>query len=220
VGGDLSSATLAAIGIALSPLPFLLAVGLLGPDGRVTRAAAFVAGEALAVGAACAAAVFALRREDVDGGATPLAIALFEIAIGCVLALLFAAHLKRTRRRGQPEWQTRLDRVGTGTAFAAGAAMIVVNPKNLALTLAGAAAILQLGSSTGGQVTGVVTFTVASVSVLGAMIVLAQAFPKRVRSIIGRVRSFVVDHERVLVAVLLGVLAAFFLVRGAADATT
>jgi hypothetical protein len=32
------------------------------------------------------------------------------------------------------------------------------------------------------------------------------------------VRSFVVDHERVLVAVLLAVLAAFFLVRGAADA--
>jgi len=87
--------------------------------------------------------------------------------------------------------------------------------KNLVLALAGATAILQLGYSTGGEIAGVVTFTVASVSVLAALLVLARAFPKRARSILDRVRSFIVNHERVLVTVLLGVLAAFFLVRGA-----
>jgi threonine/homoserine/homoserine lactone efflux protein len=218
MGEDLSAASLAAVGIALSPLPFLLALALLGPDGLVRRAAAFVAGEALAVGVACAAALFALRGEDTDGGVMPLAIAVFEIAIGCVLALLLGAHLKRTRREGPQRWQAFLDRVSARKAFAAGAAMIVVNPKNLALTLAGATAILQLGYPTGGQLAGVLTFTAVSVSVLMALLVLARAFPKRARSVLDRVRLFVIDHERVLGAVLLVVLAAFFLVRGAADA--
>jgi len=217
MGGELSAATLAAVGIALSPLPFVLAVALLGPDGLVTRATAFVAGEALAVGVVCAAAVFALQSDEADAGGVPRPIALLEVAIGCVLALMLVAHLKVGRRTGPPRWQMFIDGVGTGTAFAVGAAMILVNPKNLVLALAGATAILQLGFSTGGQVAGVATFTVASVSVLAALLLLARAFPTPARSVLGRVRTFIVDHERVLVAVLLGALTAFFLVRGAVD---
>jgi Sap, sulfolipid-1-addressing protein len=220
MGGHLSSVTLAAIGIALSPLPFLLALALVGPDGVLIRAAAFVGGEALAVGAVCAAAVFALRRQDMDGGVMPSAVGLLELAIGCFVALLLGAHLKRTGREGAPRWHAVIDSVDAGKAFAAGAAMIVVNPKNLALTLVGATAILEFGSSTRGQVTGVLTFTAASVSVLAALLVLARAFPRRARSVLDHLRSFTVEHERLLVAVLLGVLAAFFLVRGAADTTS
>jgi len=64
VGGELSAAIVASVGIALSPLPLVLAVALVGPDGLVTRATTFVSGEALAVGAVCAAAVFVLQSDE------------------------------------------------------------------------------------------------------------------------------------------------------------
>lgn len=214
MGGELSAATLAAIGIALSPVPFLLAVVLLGADGVAARVVAFVSGEALAVAGVMLAAVFLFRAGD---HAVTSTIGLLEITVGAVLAFLLGVHVRRARTAHSERLHGLLERVGTTKAFAGGVAMVLVNPKNLALALAGAAAILQLDYSLGGELASVLTFTAASVSVLVSLLVLAVAFPERSRTALERLTSFVGAHERTLVTVLLGLLSIFFLVRGILD---
>ena len=92
--------------------------------------------------------------------------------------------------------------------------MVVLNPKNLALTLAGAASIVQLGYSAGGQAVSVAAFTAVAVSLLVGVLVLASVFPERSGELLGRAQAAVFARERVLVAAVLAALGAFFLLRG------
>jgi len=215
VSGDLSAFAAAAIGIAVSPLPFLFAIALLGTNRPTRNALAFITGEALAV--AVVATVTVVLVADGDGTAGPLErpLSVLEIVVGAVFAALLVVHLRGPRREGErPRWSTVLDGVGPRGAFAGGLAMVAVNPKNLALTLAGAAAIAQLGYSAGGQAASVVGFTAIAVSLLVGLLLVAVSFPERSTAVLSRAQAAVYARERVIVASVLGLLAAFFLVRG------
>ena len=216
MGGDLGTAALAAIGIALSPVPFLIAVALLDADRVPARAVSFVSGEALAVAGVAAGIVLLLGRSvDTEGGFGAFLAAL-EIGIGLLLGLLLVVHLRRTRGGDEP-WGRLLERVDARAAFLGGLAMVVINPKNLALALAGSAAIVELGYSATGEVVSVATFTLASVSVLLALLLGVRAFPETARSILDRAHAFVAAHERPVGTVLLSVLAVYFTARGVLD---
>jgi Sap, sulfolipid-1-addressing protein len=215
VSGDLGALAAAGLGIALSPLPLLFAFALLGTSRPLGNAVAFVAGEALAVGGIATAAVFFASDPTRPRDSVAGTLRALEIVIGLGLAALLVLHLSRPRRHeGLPRWSALLDGVGPGGAFAGGLAMVALNPKNLALTLAGAASIVQLGYSVNGRAAGVIVFTTGAVSLLSILIALSAALPHRSTELVGRAHSFVLVHERVLVACLLGALAAFFLLRG------
>ena len=209
----MGAATLAAIGIALSPLPLLFGIALLGADGMIARTVAFASGEAVAIAVVAVVGILVLERGD-DGDVQGLPV--LEVAIGVLLAVLLVVHVRRARSTAAPRWQAFLDRIGTGKAFVGGLAMVAVNPKNLALTIAGAAAILQLDYPLGGELAGVLTFTAVSISALLALVVLVAAFPQRAARVLDRVHFFASAHERVLGTVLLAILASFFLLRGLA----
>jgi threonine/homoserine/homoserine lactone efflux protein len=214
MSGDLSALTAAALGIALSPVPFVLVVALLGSTRPVPNAVAFVSGEALAVACIVGAVVFVTAD---DGTVAPLEgkLNVLEVVVGVALGVLLVVHLRRPPRAdGPPRWSTLLDRVGPRGAFAGGLAMVAINPKNLALTLAGSASIVQLGYSTSGQAASVLTFSGVAVSALLLLLALTAAFPARSASLLARSQSVVYSHERALVGILLGALAAFFLLRG------
>jgi threonine/homoserine/homoserine lactone efflux protein len=216
---DLSAFAAAALGIALSPLPFVLAIALLGSSRPLGNAVAFVSGEALAIGGIATLAVVLTAGES-DGSLADVLSAL-EIVVGACLAALLVVHLRRRPlREGPPAWSGFLDSVGPRTAFAGGVAMVAVNPKNLALTLAGAASIVQLGYSAGGQVASVLTFTFVAVSALLVLLGVAAVSPARSAAALGRAETFVFSHERLLVGGLLGALSAFFLLRGVTGTLT
>jgi Sap, sulfolipid-1-addressing protein len=218
VSDDLG-ALAAAIGIGLSPLPFVLAIALLGSSRPIGNALAFVSGEALAVGGIATLAVVLAAGET--GGSFETLVSTLEIVVGACLAALLVVHLRRRPLKdGAPAWSSFLDTVGPRTAFAGGVAMIAVNPKNLALTLAGAASIVQLGYSAGGQAASVLTFTVVAVSALLVLLGVAVALPTTSAAALRRAETFVFAHERVLVGALLGALAAFFLLRGVSGTLT
>lgn len=213
--GDVGSLTAAALGIAASPVAFLLALGMLGTRTPLRNTAAFVSGQAVAVAGVAAAAVFLVAdgRGVSDSWATRFAA--LDVFVGSLLAVLLVAHLRRPRRSaGRPSWASSLDGLATPWAFAGGVAVIAANPKNLALTLGGAAAIVRLGSSPGDQAVGVLIFTAVAVSVLGLLLLAAAARPSQAVSLAWRGESFVLAHERRAVAAALALLAVFFLGRG------
>ena len=213
--GDVSAFTAAALGIALSPLPFLLEVALLGSSRPARNVIAFVSGEAFAVAAIAALAVVLASDGEGTAGRLERPLSALEMVVGALFAVLLAVHLRRPRRDDdRPRRSSVLDRVGPRGAFAGGLAMVAANPKNLALTLAGAASIAQLGSSAGGKAASVVGFTAVAVSFLVAVLVVVVAFPERSRELLARAQAAIYARERALVGVVLGVLALFFLLRG------
>lgn len=213
--GDLSAFTAAALGIALSPLPVLFQIALLGTSRPARNAVAFISGEAFAVAAIAVLVVAIVSDEDGTEGPLERPLSALEVVVGVLFLALLVVHLRRPRREGErPRWSTVLDRVGPRGAFAGGLAMVVLNPKNLALTLAGAASIAQLGYSAGGQAAGIAGFTAVAVSCLVALLLVAVAFPERSAVLLARAQAAVFAHERVLVSGVLGVLGVFFLLRG------
>jgi threonine/homoserine/homoserine lactone efflux protein len=214
VTGDLSAFAAAAVGIAVSPLPFLFAIALLGTSRPARNALAFISGEALAIAGIATLAVVLVSDGDGTVGPLKQPLSVLEIVVGALFAALLVVHLRRPRSEERPRWSSVLDRVGPRGAFAGGLAMVAANPKNLALTLAGAASIAQLGYSAGGQAASIVGFTAIAVSLLVGLLLVAVSFPERSSATFSRAQAAVYARERVVVAWVLGLLAAFFLVRG------
>ncbi|HEU6446613.1 MAG TPA: hypothetical protein VFL61_16290, partial [Gaiellaceae bacterium] len=92
---ELGTATAAALGIAVSPIPALAVAALLGSSGALRTASAFVAGEALAVGA-IAALVVVVAAGSLEASLEST-LAFMQIGIGALLLLLLIAHARATR---------------------------------------------------------------------------------------------------------------------------
>jgi threonine/homoserine/homoserine lactone efflux protein len=200
----------------VSPIPALAVAALLGSRGSLRAASAFVAGEALAVGA-IVALVVVVAAESLDDSLDS-ALAVMQLGIAALLALLLVAHSRKMRDApASTRVLAALDGVGSSVAFMTGAAMVAVNPKNLALALAGGAAILELDQTGGSNVVTVLVFTAVAVSLPIAEALAYALMPNASARLLARGRELILRHERVVVnGVLLG-LSLLFLARGLLD---
>lgn len=200
-----------AVGVALSPLPILAILLVLGGRRPVVHGVAFWLAWTTGIAAPTIAfVVVAERAHAIDGQLTAIAVA--EIGIGVVF-LAVATRLafgRRSDRSDSPSWLDALDR--SGPLHAAGLALVLSsgNPKNLALMLTAAVAIVQDGQLALGAV-GFVALAVSTVSLLFAGY---TAFSSRSGPTLARLRGAVARNDRRL-AILVGlVVGVFFVVDG------
>jgi len=200
----------------VSPIPALAVAALLGSSCSLRAAAAFVAGEAFAVGAIVTLVVVVAAGSLDDSLDSTLAV--MQLGIAALLALLLVAHSRRTRDEpASTRVLAALDGVGSPVAFVSGAAMVAVNPKNLALALAGGAAILELDQTDGSNVVTVLVFTAVAVSLLIAEVLAYALMPHASARLLARGRELILRHERVVVNTVLLGLSLLFLIRGLLD---
>jgi threonine/homoserine/homoserine lactone efflux protein len=201
-----------AIGVALSPLPILAMLLVLGGRRPVVHGAAFWIAWMIGVATPTIAfVVVAERAHAIDDEHAAIAVA--EIAIGVVF-LAVAAHLAFGRRRersdSSPRWLDALDRAGPLRAAALALVLSLGNPKNLALMLAAAVAIVQDGQLVFGAA-GFVTLAVSTVSLLLVGYAVSSG---RSRTPLARLRGAVARNDRGI-AMLVGlVVGAYFLADG------
>jgi threonine/homoserine/homoserine lactone efflux protein len=189
---------------------------LLGSAGTTRTALAFVAGEALAVGAIAAIVIVAAARTL--EGSLDSSLAFMQLGVAAVLVLLLVLHLRMSEdETASTRVLAAIDGVRPRVALLSGAAMVGVNPKNLALTLAGAAAILELDQSGGRQAMALVGFTAIAVSLLVLEVMAYALAPVRAAALLGRARTFTLRHERVVVNGVLVAFAVLFFTRGLLD---
>jgi threonine/homoserine/homoserine lactone efflux protein len=205
-----------ALGVALSPLPLLAMLLVLGGRRPVAHGAAFWA--AWTIGVAAATIAFVLLAEV--SGATdddPRAIAVAEIAIGA-LFLVFAARLvlsgRGERSDAVPSWLQALDRSGGRRAALIGLVLSGANPKNLALTLAAAIAIAEAHERERDLTLAAVGFVLVAVSAVSLLLAGYAAFSSRFRRIVSALRKAIARHDRTIAVVLGAVIGAFFLLDG------
>jgi threonine/homoserine/homoserine lactone efflux protein len=211
VGQAIGQVLPTAVGVALSPLPIVAVVLMLvTPHGRV-NGLAFIVG--WWVGLAVVGALVLSLSSGVgatSGGAPATWVSWLKLVLG-LLMLLVAARQWRGRPHGDeepatPKWMGALDGFTAIKATGAGAALSALNPKNLLLAVAGAAAIAGAGLSTGDEaVAWIVFILIASIGV-AAPVVIAFAMGDRSRALLDRLKTWMARENAVIMAVLLLVI--------------
>jgi threonine/homoserine/homoserine lactone efflux protein len=197
-----------AVGVAISPLPIVAVVLMLVTERGRVNGPMFVAGWCLGltvVGAIILAIGAGADATDSSGPATWVDVLFLILGLGLVL---MALKQWRGRPHGDedsptPKWMGALDAFTPVKAGLAGVVLSALNPKNLLLAIAGAAAIAQTGISTGQQVGSWIVFVaIASIGV-AAPVVIAFGLGERSRTILDDLKTWLAHNNAVIMAVLL-----------------
>lgn len=200
--GDLLPAALA---VALSPIPIVGVVLILGSPQARTAGPAFALGWVAGL-VAVSVVVVLVAGGGGDDGHTGLG--WLKIALGVLFVGLAAKQWKQRPREGvqpsEPAWMASIDSAPPSRAALLGAALSAANPKNLALTLAAAATIADSGLDSGDEAVAVAAFVViGSLTVVGAVLFRLVAGARADRPL-EAVRGFMSEHNAaIMIAVLL-----------------
>lgn len=197
-----------AVGVAISPLPIVAVVLMLvTPRGRV-NGPAFVAGWCVGIAVVGTIVLAISSGVDATGSSGPATwVDVLFLLLGLAL-ILMAAMQWRGRPNGAeqpptPKWMGALDAFTPVKAGGAGIVLSALNPKNLLLTVAGAAAVAQTGISTGSQIGAWVVFVVVASIGVAAPVVIAFALGDRSQKILADLKGWLAHNNAAIMAVLL-----------------
>lgn len=200
-----------AVGVALSPVPIVAVILMLGTERARSNGPAFALGWVGGLAAVTVLVLLVAGDADSSNG-TSTAVAVVTLLFGLVL-LLVAARQWQARPRGDaepsmPGWMAAIDEFTAARALGLGVLLSAVNPKNLALAVATGAGLAQAGLSAGGDVAGVIVFVgIASLTVAGPVLAYLVV-GERAESVLGDVKQFMVDHNAAIMTVVCLALAA------------
>ncbi len=205
----------AAAAVALSPIPIVAIVLVLGSPRARTAGPAFAIGWVIGLGAVSVAVTLLASGASEQDSAAADGVRWGLAAIG-VLFLLMA--FRQWRKRPQPgeqaempRWMASVSSVTWPRALGLGLLLSAANPKNLALTVAASASIAQAGLETGETLLADAVFVaIGSITVVGAVL-FALVAPRRSVGPLERVRGFMAEHNTAIMIVLLLVLGVKFL---------
>ncbi|HEU0019208.1 MAG TPA: GAP family protein [Thermoleophilaceae bacterium] len=169
--GDLIPAALA---VALSPIPIVAVVLVLGAPRARTAGPAFATGWIVGL-VAVSVAVLALVAPGSDSDSDDPGLAWLKLAIGVMFLFMAARQWSKRPRDGAepdaPAWMATVDRATPARAALLGLVLSAANPKNLALTLAAVASIAEVGLDTADEAIAIAAFVaIGSLSVAGAVL--------------------------------------------------
>jgi threonine/homoserine/homoserine lactone efflux protein len=209
-----------AVGVALSPVPIIAVILMLGTPKARSNGPAFALGWVFGlVAVSVIVLLLASDSDDADSGSST-AVDVIKLLIG-VLFLLMAikqwqARPKAGEEAAMPKWMAAIDRFTAGKSLGLGALLSGVNPKNLALTAAAAATIAQAGLDGGESTIAVAIFVViGSLTVVGPVLYYVVA-GDRAAGALDSIKQFMSRHNAVIMFVLLLVLGAKLLGNGIA----
>ena len=209
IGNTLSMA----IGVAISPVPIIAVVLMLGTPRARTNGLAFAAGWLVGLTVVGAAVLIAANGNATTSTGQPATwVSVLKLLFG-VLFLLLAAHSWRGRpRAGQeapmPKWMQTIDEFGAAKSLGMGVLLSAVNPKNLALTAAAAAAIAQTDIPGGQQAVALAVFILIGSLTILVPVVIYFAMGAKAKHILDEINQFMAAHNAAIMTVLFLVLGA------------
>ena len=201
----------AAVGVAISPVPIIAVVLMLVTARGRVNGPAFVIGWLVGVAAVGAIVLLLAGGIDMTDESGPATwVGWLELVLGVLLLLVAVREWRGRPREGDeaamPTWMDALDRFTPVKAGGAGIVLSAVNPKNLLLIVAGAAAIAQTGISAGEQAVALLVFVVIASVGVAAPVVIAIAMGERSRGLLDRLKTWLGRNNAVIMAVLMLVI--------------
>jgi threonine/homoserine/homoserine lactone efflux protein len=206
-----------AFAVALSPIPIVAVVLVLGAPRARAAGPAFALGWVAGLVAVSVVVVLVLGggSDEQDTG-----INWLKVAIGILFWVMAAKQWQKRPKAGEdpamPSWMTSIDSASPPRAAVIGAALSGANPKNLALTLAASASIAEAGLNTADTAIAIVVFVaLGSVTVAGLVLFYLVDADRAARPL-GAVKQFMSDNNAVIMMVVLLLLGAKLLGDGLA----
>ena len=194
-------------------MPIIAVVLMLATPAGRTNGLAFLGGWIVGLPGLGTIVLLASSEADASQGGEPASwVGILKLILG-VLLLGLAAHTWRNRPRGDdvpklPSWMKTIDSFTTTRALAMGVALSAVNPKNLVLGVAAAAAIAQTGIPSGDQAIALAVFVVIGTVGPGLPVAIYYAMGDRSAHILGGMRDWMGRNNGAIMAVLALVIGA------------
>lgn len=202
----------AAAGVALSPVPIIAVVLMLGTPRARSNGPAFAVGWVLGlVSASLLVMAVASGADDADSD-TSTAVSVIMLLVGLVFLAMARKQWQGRPRAGHPQelpaWMDSVDRFTPGKSLGLGFLLSAANPKNLALTAAAAASVAQAGLDGVSSAEVIATFVIlGSVTVVGPVLYLLFAGDAATQPL-ASIKEFMTQYNAVIMMVILIVLGA------------
>ena len=201
-----------AAGVALSPIPIVAVVLMLDTRRGRANGVAFSVGWIVGLVAVSVVVLVVTGGSDDSGSTTATTVDWVKLLLGGLFHAMAVRQWRGRLTAGQeaemPAWMPRVDPFSPVQSLGLGLALSAANPKNLALAAAAGAAIAQSGVDAADDVIAVAVFVVlASVTVVG-LVVASLVGGSRVAGFLEGVRTFMAQHNAVIMMVILIVLGA------------
>ena len=202
----------AAVGVALSPIPIIAVVLMLGTPRARATGPAFVVGWIVGLVVVSALVLLIAGGADQSGSASAKGVDGVKAALGILFLGMAAGQWRNRPKPGEdpamPAWMAKVDSMGPASAFGLGALLSGVNPKNLTLTIGASASIAEAGLSTSATVVAVAVYVaIGSISVAGPVLYyLVNA--RQAARLLSTVKDFMSANNAVIMMIVLLVLGA------------
>ncbi|MFE7404727.1 GAP family protein [Isoptericola sp. NPDC057559] len=213
MGAAIGQSLPVAVGVLISPLPIVAVVLMLVSERARANAGAFLVGWFVSVLVVVGLVAVLAGSAVPDDEGTPLWAALVKVVLGLLLLLVAVRQWRGRPREGvepeTPKWMAAIDGFTPGKALGLAVLLSAVNPKNLLLVVSGGAAIAAAAPrDTNAQVVAAVVFAlVASVGVVTPLVIYL-AMGDRAAAVLDGLKTWMVQNNAVIMAVLLLVIGA------------
>ncbi len=201
-----------AVGVAISPVPIIAVVLMLGTPSARSNGPAFAFGWLLGL-TIVGVIVLALASGDATSDEQPSTwVSVLKLMLGVLFLLIAVKQWRGRPKPGEesslPRWMQAIDTFTAGRSFGFGAVLSGVNPKNLALAVAAGVTIAQ-NELSGGQEAGALAIFVliGSLTIL-APVVIYFAMGARAARLLDAMKEWMAAHNAAIMTVLLLVLGA------------
>jgi hypothetical protein len=207
VGAAIGGALPFAVGVALSPIPIVAVVLILTTQRARVNGAVFIAGWLAGLAAVGAIALSIAGPADASSSGAPATwVSWLKVALGALLLLVAALQFRNRPRNGDrlelPKWITRVNEIKPLQAAGLGVVMGGLNPKNLLLGVAAAAAIAQTGVSGGEQAIAYLVFALVGTLGVGTPVGIYFAMGARSEKPLSELKDWMAQNNGVIMAVI------------------
>jgi threonine/homoserine/homoserine lactone efflux protein len=207
-----------AAAVALSPIPIVAVVLVLGSPAARRSGPAFALGWVLGLTAVSVIVVFVLGGASDPASDTAHAVNWGKVGLGALFLAMAARQWRKRPKEGEetemPKWMAGVDSMTPGRALVLGAALSGANPKNLALTLTAAASIAQAGLSDADELLAVAIFVLlGSITVAGSVLFFVVDATRAARPL-AWIKAFMTKNNATIMSIVLLVLGVKVLLDG------
>ncbi len=195
-----------AVGVALSPIPIVAVILMLGTPKAKVNGPAFAVGWVLGLTAVSVLVLVVTGGADDTSSGTSDTVDVVVILFGL---MLLALAWKQWRSRPEPgteaqmpKWMNAVDHFTPVRSLAIGVTLSAINPKNLALTLAAATSIAQAGLSAVGDAEAIAVFVILGSLTVAGPVIAYLILGERIAPALDRAKSFMAQNNAVIMAVV------------------
>jgi sulfite exporter TauE/SafE len=206
IGAAIGGSLPLAVGVAVSPIPIVAVVLMLTTQRARVNGPVFIAGWLAGLAVIGAIALSIAGPADASSSGAPATwVSWLKVVIGAALLLVAALQFRSRPRSGDrvelPKWIARVEEIKPLPAAGLGVVM-GLNPKNLLLAVAAAAAIAQTGISGGEQAIAYAVFALIGTIGVGTPVVIYFAMGVRSEKLLADLKDWMAQHNAVIMAVI------------------